>query len=53
MRALADTILFVRMRTNQAPARMRKLLREDDALMRLRARLADLGARSEFEIERD
>jgi hypothetical protein len=30
---------------------MRKLLRESDALRRLRARLADLGARPEFEFE--
>ena len=48
---IRDTIVFVRMRTNQSPDRMRRFWREDDAMMRLRARLADLGARPELEIE--
>jgi hypothetical protein len=50
---IRDTLVYVRTRTNQTPARMRKLLREDDAMMRVRARLADLGARPDFEVERD
>lgn len=48
---MRDTIIYVRMRTDQPRAKMRRLLRESDALRRLRARLADLGARSEFEFE--
>ena len=48
---LRDTIIYVRMRTDQPRSKIRKLLREDDALRRLRARLADLGARPEFEVE--
>jgi hypothetical protein len=48
---MRDTTIYVHLRTDVPPARLRKLLRDDDALIRLRARLADLGARAEFEIE--
>ena len=47
---IRDTIMYVRIRAADTPGRMRRLLKEDDALIRLRARLADLGARPEFEI---
>lgn len=49
---LGDTMLYVRLRTNQKRAQMRKLLRHDEKFMRLRVRLADLGARPEFQFER-
>jgi len=48
---LRDTSMFIRLRANEPPGRMRKLLREGEALIRLRARLADLGARPEFSVE--
>ncbi len=48
-----DTLMHVRMRSNRAPKQLKKLLRDDESVMRLRARLADLGARPEFEIEAD
>lgn len=46
-----DTVIFVRLWSDLPLARLRKLIREDDSIMRLRARLADLGARPEFELE--
>lgn len=49
---IRDTLVLVSLRTNEPPGRMRQLLAGDDALIRLRARLADLGARPEFEFER-
>jgi hypothetical protein len=48
---LGDTLLIVRMHSNRPPKLLKKLWREDEAFMRLRARLADLGARTEFDIE--
>lgn len=48
-----DTLIYVRMRSKCAPKQLRKLWDGDDSLMRLRARLADLGARTEIEIEKD
>ena len=48
---IRDTLIFVRMRSNRVPKVLKKLWRDDESLMRLRARLADLGARSEFEVE--
>lgn len=48
---LGDTLMVVRMRSNRAPKQIIKLWRDDESFMRLRARLADLGARTEFEVE--
>lgn len=47
-----DTTLYVQMRTNETQQRLRKLLRDDDGLKRLRMRLADMGARPRFEFDR-
>lgn len=50
---VGDTLVHMRVRATRPPKAMRKLLNDDEDFMRLRARLADLGARSEFEIEED
>ena len=49
---IGDTVMYVRLRTFETLARFRRLLREDEDLIRLRARLADLGARMELDIEK-
>lgn len=46
---IGDTVMHVRVRTFENAARFRRLLRDDEDLIRLRARLADLGARLEFD----
>ena len=48
---LHDMMLVVRVRANRGPKAMRKLLRDEESLVRLRARLVDLGARADVEIE--
>ena len=48
---MGETLLIVRMFSGEPPKRLRKLLRDHDAVKRLRARLADCGARPEFEID--
>ncbi|MBS0386228.1 MAG: hypothetical protein JSS00_12870 [Proteobacteria bacterium] len=48
---LRDMMVVVRARSNQAPKTMQKLLRDDESFIRLRARLFDLGARADIEIE--
>jgi hypothetical protein len=48
---LCDMTLHVRARANRGPKAMMKLLSEDERFRRLRARLIDLGARPEFEVE--
>jgi hypothetical protein len=48
---LHDMMLVVRTRANRPPKAVRKLLRDDESFRRLKARLVDLGARPEFEIE--
>jgi hypothetical protein len=50
---LHDMMLVVRARAKRAPKAMKKLLRDDEGFWRLRSRLADLGARPEFEVEED
>lgn len=50
---LRDMMLVVRARANRPLKAVRKLLREDESFRRLRARLVDLGARTEFEVEDD
>lgn len=49
---IGDTVMYVHLRTFETPAKFRRLLREDEELIRLRARLADLGARMELEVEK-
>ena len=48
---LQDMMVIVRARSNRAPKIVRKLLRDDENLLRLRARLVDLGAQADIEIE--
>jgi hypothetical protein len=48
---LHDMMVVVRARARRAPKVMKKLLRDDENFQRLRARLVDLGARADFEIE--
>jgi hypothetical protein len=48
---LSDTMMLVRARANQPAKTVLKLLRTDESFLRLRSRLADLGARADFEIE--
>ena len=48
---LRDMMLTVRARANRAPKAMKKLLRDDESFIRLQARLIDLGARTDIEIE--
>jgi hypothetical protein len=50
---LQDMLILVRARASRPPKAMKKLLRDDEGFWRLRSRLADLGARPEFEIEED
>lgn len=47
---MRDTVIFVRLFSELPLSRLRKLMREDEEIMRLRARLADLDARAEFEL---
>lgn len=49
---LGETVLLVRCGTNRTSKEMQKLLQADDAFLRLRARLFDLGASAEFEVEK-
>ncbi len=49
---IRDTLLYVRLRGRRSRTMMQKLLHQDDGLRRLRARLADMGARGEFEVSR-
>lgn len=48
---LHDMMLVVRARARRTPKVMKKLLRDDESFHRLRSRLVDLGARTDFEIE--
>jgi hypothetical protein len=48
---LHDTEIYVRMRSKRPPKKLRKLWEDDESLIRLRARLVDLGARADLEIE--
>ncbi|MGE0828510.1 MAG: hypothetical protein AB7O04_04065 [Hyphomonadaceae bacterium] len=48
---LGDTLISIRMFSGESANRLRKRLKEDASIVRLRTRLADLGARPEFEIE--
>ena len=50
---IGDTLVYIRMRAYERPQRFKKRLRDDDAFKRLRARLADLGGRAEYEIDDD
>ena len=48
---LRDMMLVVHARANRPPKTMMKLLRDDERFLRLRSRLVDLGARTDFEIK--
>ncbi|MES1197123.1 MAG: hypothetical protein ABUL55_00730 [Pseudomonadota bacterium] len=48
---ITDTLVHIRMRSDEHVKALRKRLRDDDSIKRLRARLADLGGRPDFEIE--
>ena len=48
---LGDTLMTVRLKSNRPAKILRKLWRDDDTFLRLRARLADLGARADFDVE--
>ena len=48
---LRDMMLVVHARANRPPKAVRRLMRDDEGFQRLRARLVDLGARAEIEIE--
>jgi hypothetical protein len=48
---LQDMMVIVRARSNRASKIVRKLLRDDESFLRLRARLVDLGAQTDIEIE--
>ena len=50
---LRDMMLVVRARAQRAPKAMKKLLRDDESFLRLRARLIDLGARADIEVEEE
>jgi hypothetical protein len=50
---LHDMMMLVRARARRPAKTMKKLLRDDESFMRLRSRLADLGARADIEIEED
>lgn len=49
---IRDTLVYVRLKSPETRAALRKSLREGETYRRLRVRLADLGARMEAEIER-
>jgi len=48
---LQDMMVVVRARARRAPKVMKKALRDDESFLRLRARLVDLGAQADIEIE--
>jgi hypothetical protein len=48
-----DTLIYVRARANRPAKLVRRLVEDHEHFLRLRARLADLGALPEFEIEED
>jgi len=50
---IGDTLVYIRMRAYERPQRLKKRLRDDETFIRLRARLADLDARAEYEIDDD
>ncbi|MBY0564923.1 MAG: hypothetical protein K2P58_12140 [Hyphomonadaceae bacterium] len=50
---LGDTLMIVRLKSNRPAKVLQRLWRDDDTFLRLRARLADLGARADFEVDED
>jgi len=48
---IGDTLVYIRMWTEVEPAKLKRMVASSDDLIRLRARLADLGARPEYEFE--
>ena len=50
---IGDTLVYIRLRSPEEPKRLRKLVREGESFRRLRARLADLDTRPDFDVEAD
>jgi hypothetical protein len=50
---VGDVLVHIRLRSDEEPARMRKLFREDEDLQQLMAWYAELGARADVEVEAD
>lgn len=50
---VGDILVHIYLRSDEEPARMRKLFREDEDLKQLMAWFADLGARPDLEVEPD
>ena len=50
---LGDVLVHIRLRSDEEPARMRKLFRDDEDLKQLMAWFGDLGARADVEVEAD
>lgn len=50
---ISDTLIRVRLRCDAPAGRAMKTLRDSESIKRLHARLGDLGARAEFELEEE
>jgi hypothetical protein len=48
---IGDTLVTVHMWSEEPPKRIAKILRDHESFRRLRTRIADLGARADFDIE--
>lgn len=51
--SIGDTLVYIRLRSLEDTERTKRLIRRDEGLVRLSARLADFGARAEFEFDED
>lgn len=50
---VGDVLVHIYLRSEEEPARLRKLFRDDEDLKQLMAWFADLGARPDIEVEPD
>ncbi|MGE0044372.1 MAG: hypothetical protein AB7J28_11160 [Hyphomonadaceae bacterium] len=50
---IGDVVITMRLWSPEPAKSLKKVLRDHEAIRRLRTRLADLGARPDFEIEED
>jgi hypothetical protein len=50
---VGDVLVHIHLRSDEEPARMRKLFRDDEDLKQLVAWFADIGARPDIEVEPD
>jgi hypothetical protein len=48
---IGDRQIYIRMRSDMKRGQLQRMLKRDDAIMRLCAYLADMGARPEFEFD--